>query len=142
MATTLKTLVLKTATVKSVKLGTPADRIGLGLAVAAYPADVQFRGQFPLPPCSGHRPPNSNAMRMHREEPAERGCTGRDVLGSSARRWPASVSKPTSRPMSRVSFPVATSLRQRIDDCQSFDRGDDGRAASTRETTPAAATAL
>ncbi len=50
MATTLKTLVLKTVTVGSVKLTAPADRIGLGLvAVATYPADVLSPWQFPLP---------------------------------------------------------------------------------------------
>ena len=46
---TLKTYVLKTATVTSVKLITPADRIGLGLGVAAYPTDNLSPGQFPMP---------------------------------------------------------------------------------------------
>jgi len=46
---TLQTLVLKTATVTSVKLFTPADRIGLGLGVAAYPTDNLSPGQFPVP---------------------------------------------------------------------------------------------
>jgi hypothetical protein len=41
---TLKTLVLKTATVTGVKPATPADRIGLGLGVAAYPTDNLSRG--------------------------------------------------------------------------------------------------
>lgn len=39
MFATLKTLVLKTATVAGVKLVTPADRIGLGFDLAAYPTD-------------------------------------------------------------------------------------------------------
>src|SRR6478752_7758403 len=39
MFVTLKTLVLKTATVAGVKPVTPADRIGLGFGVNAYPAD-------------------------------------------------------------------------------------------------------
>src|SRR2546425_650421 len=48
---TLKTLVLKTATVSSVKLSTPAKRIGLGFTVVAdYPMDLLSSGQFPLPP--------------------------------------------------------------------------------------------
>src|SRR5262245_19938511 len=47
---TLKTLVLKTATVTGVKLGTPADRIGLGLGVAtAYPTDNLSPGHVPVP---------------------------------------------------------------------------------------------
>ena len=51
MLKTLKTLVLKTATVTSVKLATPADRIGLGLVGStAYPMDNLSQGQIPLPP--------------------------------------------------------------------------------------------
>jgi len=47
---TQKTLVPKTVTVGSVKLPTPADRIGLGfVVVASYPAEVLSPGQFPLP---------------------------------------------------------------------------------------------
>jgi hypothetical protein len=46
---TLKTHVLKTATVTGVKLATPADRIGQGLRVAAYPTDNLSPGQFPMP---------------------------------------------------------------------------------------------
>jgi hypothetical protein len=50
MLKTLMTLVLKTANVTSVKLGTPADRIGLGLrASSAYPMDNLSSGQNPLP---------------------------------------------------------------------------------------------
>lgn len=138
MATTLKTLVLKTATVTSVKLGTPADRIGLGRVVATYPADVQFRGQLSLPPRSGHRPPNSNAMRMHREEPATR--SEREIPGSSARRWPASIFG-SKRPESRGGFPAVSSPSARIGDCQSSDRRDDRTTATTRETASAAAAA-
>jgi len=142
MATTLKTLVLKTATVTSVKLGTPAERIGLGRVVATYPADVQFPGQLSLPPCSGHQPPNSNAMRMHREEPATRSeCA---IPGSSARRWPASISQKcvSKRPTSRGGFPAVSSPSERIGDCQSSDRRDDRSTASVRKATPAAAAAI
>jgi hypothetical protein len=50
MLKTLKTLMLKTANVTSSKLGTPADRIGLGLrASSAYPMDNLSSGQNPLP---------------------------------------------------------------------------------------------
>ncbi len=48
MFETLKTMP-KTATVISVKLTTPADRIGLGLGVATYPTDNLSPGQFPVP---------------------------------------------------------------------------------------------
>jgi hypothetical protein len=141
MATTLKTLVLKTATVASVKLASPADRIGLGRVVATYPAEVLSQGQFPLPPRSGHLPPNTNAMRMHREEPATRIPDGRDVPGSSAHRWLPSFSKTAKRPLSRASFPAVSCVSERIGDCQSSDRRDDRTTASTRETTPIAAAA-
>jgi len=50
MLKTLMTLVLKTANVTSAKLGTPADRIGLGLRASnAYPMDNLSSGQIPLP---------------------------------------------------------------------------------------------
>jgi len=49
MFKTLKTRMPKTATVMSVKLVTPADRIGLGLGVATYPTDNLSPGQFPVP---------------------------------------------------------------------------------------------
>jgi hypothetical protein len=66
---TLKTLVLKTATVGSVKLPTPADRIGLGvrLVVATYPADVLSSGQFPLPP--NPEPENGSGSRQEPSAP-------------------------------------------------------------------------
>jgi hypothetical protein len=50
MFKTLENLVLKTVTVTGVKLGTPADRIGLGLGVAsAYPTDNLSPGLIPVP---------------------------------------------------------------------------------------------
>jgi hypothetical protein len=96
---THKTVVPKTVTVGSVKLPTPADRIGLGLvAVANYPAEVLSPGQFPLP----HNPapdagPGSRQghsampMRQHRHAMATRvppaGPAGwSSAPGSSARR--------------------------------------------------------
>lgn len=64
---TLKTLVLKTATVGSVKLSTPADRIGLGfMVVDAYPAEVLSPGQFPLP----HNPVPESNLGSRQEPPA------------------------------------------------------------------------
>lgn len=51
MFKTQKTLVLKTAQVSSVKLTTPADRIGLGFGVAyPNPTDNLSLGQIPSPP--------------------------------------------------------------------------------------------
>jgi len=98
---TLKTLVLKTVTVGSVKLATPADRIGLGASVVAtYPAEVLSSGQFPLPPnpepeTLGSRqelPAMQTHPRMHTGAttvaPAGRaGCLPNP--GPSARRHPA-----------------------------------------------------
>lgn len=49
MFKTQKTLVLKTAMVTGVKLATPADRIGLGFGIDAYPTDNLSLGQFPTP---------------------------------------------------------------------------------------------
>jgi len=72
---TLKTLVLKTATVNGVKLLTPADRIGLGFAVVAdYPMDLLSSGQFPLPP--NPEPENGPGSRqvpseLHQHEPMQ-----------------------------------------------------------------------
>jgi hypothetical protein len=114
MATTLKTLVQKTATVTSVKLATPADRIGLGLVnVATYPADVLSPGQFPLPHNPGSEPnlgsrTERSAAQMHgqmrgmaRAVP-QAGTTGCPVPGSSARRRPWSFTVPPSAGWQRV----------------------------------------
>ena len=50
IAKTLKTVVLKTVTVTSLKLAAPADRIGQGLRASnAYPMDNLSLGQNPLP---------------------------------------------------------------------------------------------
>jgi hypothetical protein len=49
MFATLKTQVLKTATVTGVKLAAPADRIGLGFGVAAYSTDPLSPGHNPVP---------------------------------------------------------------------------------------------
>jgi len=95
---TLKTVVLKTVSVGSVKLPTPADRIGLGVAaVATYPADVLSPGQFPLPPNpapeteSGLRqalPATHSRERMRAMASAAvpAGSAGVHVPGSAARR--------------------------------------------------------
>jgi len=123
MVTTLKTQVLKTATVSSVKLPTPADRIGLGLvAVATYPTEVLSPGQFPLPQRPGSEPnpggPRQELSAAHRHmamramataEPPV-GPTGRPVPGSSATRRPWSFTQPLSARWCRVATkrPAAT----------------------------------
>lgn len=65
----LKTEVLKTATVTSVKLATPADRIGQGLvASTAYSTDNLSRGEkpFPLhPEAEAVRSRQLSAMQSH-----------------------------------------------------------------------------
>jgi len=102
-AKTLKTLVQKTVTVGSVKLPTPADRIGQGLVdVATNPAEVLSSGQFPLPhnpgsePNPGSRPASSaSSMRKYRGQVAPpvppAGPAGCLFPGSSAHRRPSSL---------------------------------------------------
>jgi hypothetical protein len=143
MTTILKNLVSKTATVASAKLITPADRIGLGLVVATYPAEILSFGQFPLPACPANpggleQALSAELMREHQamataEPPAS--SVGR-VPVSSAPSW----SKRPAR--SRASFPAAYVLRERIGDCQSPDRRDDLRAAMSWEATPTTAAAI
>lgn len=158
MKTTLKTQVLKTATVSSVKLLTPADCIGLGRAfVVVYPADVLSPGQIPLPPNPGSEPnPGSrqvlSAALMHEHQramataAAPAGRAGCPVPGCSAAHRPSLTIRhdfrwrlEDKRPASRASFPAEPSHPSRSGrDCQSPDRRDDRRPA-TRETALAAA---
>ena len=104
---TLNTLVLKTASV-GVKLPTPADRIGQGLAadVTTHPAEVLSPGRLASPhnpapePYSGPRQ-ELTAMRMREQmravasAAAPAGPAGCPVPGSSARRRPPSFSRPS-----------------------------------------------
>lgn len=151
--TTLKTLVLKTATVGSVKLATPADRIGLGLAmVATHSADVLSRGQFPLPSNpvpnvgSGERqvpsveqlPQQMPAMATAEPPAGPAGCLS--APGSTAFRRPWSfAARPfagwrssTKRTGRTSSHPRAGLLSRFERDCQSHDRRDDRSAASAQ----------
>lgn len=106
--TTLKTLVLKTATVTGVKPATPADRIGLGLvpAATAYPTDNLSPGQFPLPQnpepeqLGSRQGLSVSRMRMHLRAAAEAvppvGSTGcPSAPGFTAGRSAPSASLPT-----------------------------------------------
>ena len=124
MITNLKNLMTKTATVGSAKLLTPADRIGLGLAVATYPASVLSpqRLDSESNPGGFRQEQSSESMREHRPAMATAkppaGSAGRDCSGSSAHRWLPSLSATKRQPatgrllpvvgMSRMSFPVAT----------------------------------
>ncbi len=141
MSTTLMTLMTKTAMVGSVKLTTPATRIGRGLvAFAAYPAD-HSRGQFPLPP----NPASDNPEG--RQEPAERmraaaepstgpaGCfppvtpsLGRpgSLSAGSSRGWRLAAKRPTRAGAAAVSSSSAWSRS----DCQSPDQRADRRHAT------------
>jgi hypothetical protein len=90
MTTTLKTLVLKTATVTGVKLATPADRIGLGFGVAAYPTDNLSPGQFPMP---------------HNPEPEQ--VRSREVLSATQERMHLRAGDDAVPPTSSVGCPSA-----------------------------------
>lgn len=156
---TLKTLVQKTATVGSVKLSTPADRIGLGFMVAdAYPAEVLSPGQFPLP----HNPAPESKLGSRQELPAMQtrepmqarataatpagsaGCPS--VPGSSAARssWsrsdrPFAGWRLTAKEVGRASTPTGASpLHRHGSDCQSPSRRDDHQPPSVRVVANAA----
>jgi len=141
MSTTLKTMT-KTVTAVSVKLTTPADRIGRGLvAFAGREADHLSRGQFPLPPypasdnAEGRQEP-AMRMRVTVEPPA--GPAGRLVpvtpsLGrpgslatSSVRSWQPAAKRPTRAGDAAVSRRSVWSGC----DCQSPDQGFDTRPAT------------
>lgn len=105
---TLKTVLLKTVSV-GVKLPTPADRIGLGLAAAVTtPAEFLSPGRFPSPPNpapEAYSEPRqeSPAMRMREQTPtvttaaAPAGSAGcLPVPGSSARRPVPPLGRPSS----------------------------------------------
>jgi hypothetical protein len=104
MIKTLKTLVLKTVQANSVKLSAPADRIGLGLGVAQYPAEPLSPGQVHL---SNPEPESDSGSRQERPAMLMRehmrmvgataGTSGRSAgclsfPGSSAHRRPPSFS--------------------------------------------------
>jgi hypothetical protein len=158
--TNLKTELTKTATVTSVKLAAPADRIGLGFGAGlAYPADSlsssQSVGRFPTP----HNPEpeqvrsrqdkSAALMRMHRRTgvpntvppagsagcfpPGPRAVRVSWLLTVGANRW-AGVTDP-----SRNRNPK-TCVRLRQDrDCQSPVRSDEKHGLSREAVTAAAA---
>jgi hypothetical protein len=149
---------MKTATVASVKLTAPADRIGLGFAAnGAYPADSLSQGRFPTP----HNPvpeqvrsrQEQSAMQMreqmHTGGPdavppvGSAGClrspgsTAGRVSWSLTARNPWSVT-PTNP--SRNRFPKVSVVNVRLGrDCQSPDRIDDSKVTLNREAAPTTA---
>lgn len=166
---TLKTLVLKTATVTGVKLVTPADRIGLGFGVA-YPTDTLSPGHnFPLP--QNPEPEQARVRQELSEPPARmRPAAGGDAVppagrpgcspGSTAVRFASSVpdSLTSWRPATRTAAegradaacPTADPGRDHLprdrrhedrtgSDCQSPGRFGGKRWPATRVVSPAAA---
>jgi hypothetical protein len=160
VATTLKTVVLKTVTVAGVKLGTPADRIGLGLVVTtanAYPTDNLSPGLFPMP----HNPePESarvrrlSAMQMRKQMQARAdgdavppvssaGCPSAPGFTAGRFVWSFGATRLTGwRPATRTgraSFPGDLRHDDRLgSDCQSPERSGGKRIARVNEH-PAAA---
>jgi len=132
MAILTQTVVLKTVTAASVKLTTPADRIGQGTAVrASNPANVL--SAYPASErMSGLRLRLAEMAMPAVEPPTDR--TGLShVPGSSARRHgsrlaalPVSGWRSVSKPGVRGSdFPGCVRVSARFDgDCQSPDRHD------------------
>jgi hypothetical protein len=152
MATTLKTLVQKTVTVGSAKLPTPADRIGLGLAVGVtYPAEVLSPGQFPLPHDPGSEPnPGSRRelsapqmreqMRVVAPAAAPAGPAGCPVPGSSAHRRPWSFTHHPSAGWRRVvaKRPAATGRTATAPGITALATSELAAAVSSRASFPAA----
>ncbi len=168
MFETLKTLVLKTAKVTGVKLGTPADRIGLGLVVATYPTDNLSPGQIPMP----HNPEPEqarsrqlSAMQMQRQMRSRSdsdavppvGSAGCSPGSSAGRSAPSTCSSTSWCPATRTAatggfrsagrlfavpgwanFPGDLGHDDRFGDCQSPERFRGKREAATRRVSPAA----
>jgi len=141
---TPKCLVLKTASV-GVKLPTPADRIGAGVAVAidTNPATSQFSGHF-----SPRLPEPEPQARSRREvaDMPEMSMPSTGTPAGSAGRFPGTTACwcPTSTARSgsvgtasRASYPGSLTSSVRLGrDCQSPDRTPD---ATDRNATPTAA---
>jgi hypothetical protein len=151
-------LVQLTDLVRSVKLPTPADRIGSGFMadIADYPTTSLSLGQFPLPRLSepDHRSRQEviDAQSMQAMPPG-RGPVGRtgSVSGASACRrslatvtW-ATRAKPATRKPATVLWSVDASRTNpsgprnrwcQVDrDCQSHDRHDELRGRDVKPAT-------
>jgi hypothetical protein len=162
---TLKTLVLKTATVTGVKPAAPADRIGLGLdVVRAYPMDNLSQGLFPMP--HNPEPEQVRSRQLSAMQPRMRWQAGDDAVppagsagcfpGASAVRF-ASISatrftgwQRTRRTAATGRNRVVVTSRTRVPgerrhnnrlgrDCQSPDRLRDKRTFAKRSVSSIAA---
>jgi hypothetical protein len=160
---TLKTLVLKTATVTGVKPATPADRIGLGLRVA-YPTDNLSQGLFPMP--HNPEPEQVRSRQLSAMQPRMRWHEGHDAVppassagcfpGASAVRFASSCAtrftgwQRTMRTAATGRNRVAVTSRTRVPgerrhnnrlgrDCQSPDRLRDKQAFASRKASSIAA---
>ena len=140
-AKTLKSLVLKTATVAGVKPTTPADRIGSGAAaVVLPPANFLSQGRTFLPRLPNPnrvRPQEVTAMRYEPTSVAPTSLVG-SVSGPSARRRSAALLVATHA--KRAGHPWSFCPSPRLGrDCQSPDRGNDRTdlLAAWRPTTTA-----
>lgn len=150
---TLQCLVLKTVSV-SVKLPTPADRIGAGVAVAVdmNPATSQFPGHFQ--PRLPEPEPQARSRREVADMP-EMSTPSTGTPAGSAGRFPGTTAcwRPTSAmstvgAASRASYPGSLTSSVRLGrDCQSPDRTTDATdrdvalEARHRRVAPAAAAA-
>ena len=163
---TLKTLVLKTATVTGVKLATPADRIGLGLGVVrAYPMDNLSQGLFPMP--HNPEPEQVRSRELSAMQPRMRWHEGHDAVppagpagcfpGASAVRFATNDAsrftgwQRTTRTAATGRNRVAVTSRTHVlgdlrhhdrlgRDCQSPDRLGDKRTIATKSVCSIAAT--
>ena len=165
---TLKTLVLKTATVTGVKPAAPADRIGLGLdVVRAYPMDNLSQGLFPMP--HNPEPEQVRSRELSAMQPRMRWQAGDDAVppagsagcfpGASAVRFASSdasrftgwqrttrtAATGRTRAVRRFAVPSRTHVpgdlrhNDRLGrDCQSPDRLRDKRKIATRSVSSAA----
>jgi len=124
-ATTLKSLVLKTATVGSVKLPTPADRIGSGATVVNMPpANFLSQGQSFQPRLPVRERIGSREVAAMRYQPAPMAPTGPvgSFSGTSACRRSAALH--AAKHADWADHPWSLEAGSRLGrDCQSPDRG-------------------
>lgn len=155
--TNLKTVTTQTATVTSVTLAAPADRIGLGFGAGfAYPADSLSLGHFPTPhnpapePVRSRQdestPPMRKQMRAGESDAVPpTSSVGCQPPGPRAARvaWPLTAGESWSVSATDASRNRLTVVRvARFGpgrDCQSPDRNRDLKANLLREAAPATA---
>lgn len=113
MTTNLKTLVLKTVTVTGVKPVTPADRIGLGFGVAAYPTDNLSPGRNPAP--RNPEPEQARGRQLSAMQMREQMRSDRDAVppvGSTGTGCPGAPGVSAGRSATSSSSSLTTSWRR------------------------------